>query len=80
MKKKKQLKKLMQPSKGTIRFYENKTSRGFTNKLPGPVFVLFVPLLVTSVSSDIVMRTVLLVTDQLWTVVLVIFLKYCHST
>lgn len=48
--------------------------------LPGPVGVVFRPLLVTSRDSDLVRRMVFLVTDQIWIIVLAIFLNNCHST
>lgn len=46
--------------------------------LPGPVGVVLGPLLVGPGRSDLVL--VLLVTDQIWTKVLAIFLNNCHST
>lgn len=48
--------------------------------LPWPVGVVLRPLLVTSRGSDLVRRMVFLVTDQIWTIVLAIFLNNCHST
>lgn len=48
--------------------------------LPWPVRVVFRPLLMTPRDSDLVGRMVFLVTDQIWTIVLAIFLNYCHST
>lgn len=48
--------------------------------LPRPVGMRFGPLLVTSRCSDLVRRDVLLVTDQIWTRALAMFLNNCHST
>ena len=54
------------------------SARSVGRVLPGPVAVVLGPLLVGPGRSDLVL--VLLVTDQIWTKVLAIFLNNCHST
>lgn len=48
-------------------------------RLPWPAGVVFRPLLMTP-GDDLGGRVVVLVTDQIWTIVLAMFLNNCHST
>lgn len=65
-------------------FRPPQTSRGHLHPpprlLPGPVGAAFSPLLVGARGRDLVRRMVFLVTDQIWTMDLAIFLNDCHST
>lgn len=51
-----------------------------SQQLPGPVGAGFSPLLVRPGGCDLVRGMVFLVTDQIWTIALAIFLNDCHST
>lgn len=59
--------------------WTNVSARVEKKILPGPVGVAFRPLLLTTRDSGLVGRVVLLVTDQIRTAVLGIFLNNCHS-